>query len=83
LRKRKVGHKWAGIDSGLVDSPLWEGCRESTRCSRDTFPESCIAKYTSTQRKVTAVLRFLGREVRVWVRDTSVSSAAGLYSAAG
>ena len=25
----------------------WEGCRESRRCSRDTYPESCITKYTS------------------------------------
>ena len=24
-------------DSGL---PLWEGCRESRKCSRDTYPES-------------------------------------------
>ena len=24
----------------------WEGCRESRRCSRDTYPESYITKYT-------------------------------------
>ena len=29
---------------------LWEGCRESRRCSRVTYPESCITKYTSTRR---------------------------------
>ena len=26
--------------------PLWEGYRESGRCSRDTYPESYITKYT-------------------------------------
>ena len=25
---------------------LWEGFRESTRCSRDTYPESNIIEYT-------------------------------------
>ena len=25
---------------------LWEGCRESRRCSRDAYPESYITKYT-------------------------------------
>jgi len=29
---------------------LREGCRESRRCSRDTYPESCITKYTSIRR---------------------------------
>jgi len=29
---------------------LWEGCRESRRCSRDTYPESYITKYTSIRR---------------------------------
>ena len=28
---------------------LWEGNRESRRCSRDTYPESYITKYTSVQ----------------------------------
>ena len=31
----------------------WEGCRES-RCSRDTYPESYITKYTSMRRKIPA-----------------------------
>ena len=30
--------------------PLWEGYRESRRCSRDTYPESYITKYTSIRR---------------------------------
>ena len=30
--------------------PLWQGCRESRRCSRDTCPESYITKYTSIRR---------------------------------
>ena len=39
------------IDSGSVGSTNFEGCRESRRCSRDTYPESYITKYTSIQRK--------------------------------
>ena len=50
------------IDSGLVGStdfhsshpqghePLWEGYHESRRCTRDTYPESYITKYTSIRR---------------------------------
>jgi len=33
----------------MVDS-LWEGCRESRSCSRDTYPESYITKYTRIRR---------------------------------
>jgi len=29
---------------------LWEGYRQSRRCSRDTYPESCITKCTSIRR---------------------------------
>ena len=29
---------------------LWEGSHESRRCSRDTYPESYITKYTSIRR---------------------------------
>ena len=29
----------------------WEGYRESRRCSRDTYPESYITKYTSIRRQ--------------------------------
>jgi len=36
------------ITSGMIDS--WEGYRESRRCSRDTYPESYITKYTCTRR---------------------------------
>jgi len=40
------------IDAGLVGSTdLWEGYHESRRCSRDTYPESYITKYTSIRRK--------------------------------
>jgi len=35
------------IDSGL------EGCRESRRCSRDTYPESYITKNTSIRSQST------------------------------
>ena len=42
-------------DSGLVfqaidSGPLWEGYHESRRCSRDTYPESYITKYTRIRR---------------------------------
>jgi hypothetical protein len=30
--------------------PLREGCRESRKCSRDTYPESYITKYTGIRR---------------------------------
>ena len=30
----------------LRDDRLWEGYHESRRCSRDTYPESYITKYT-------------------------------------
>jgi len=29
---------------------FWEGYHESRRCSRDTYPESYIIKYTSIRR---------------------------------
>ena len=29
---------------GWLNEPLWEGYYESRRCSRDTYPESHIAK---------------------------------------
>jgi len=37
--------------SQLLMGPLWEGYRESRRCSRDTYPESYITQYTSIRRK--------------------------------
>ena len=40
-----VIHLQGLIDSGLVGSTVWEGYRESRRCSRDTYPESYITKY--------------------------------------
>ena len=30
---------------------FWEGYHESRRCSRDTYPESYITKYTSIRRQ--------------------------------
>jgi len=38
------------IDSGLVGS-TGEGHHERRRCSRDTYPESCITKFTSIRSK--------------------------------
>ena len=37
------------INSGVVGST--EGCRESRRCLRDTYPESYFTRYTSIRRK--------------------------------
>ena len=37
-------------DHTLV-APFWEGHHESRRCSRDTYPDSYITKYTSIRRK--------------------------------
>jgi len=40
------------IRAGLVPVTYsWEGCRESRRCSRDTYPESYIIMYTRIRRK--------------------------------
>ena len=33
-----------------VIESLWEGCRESRRCSRDTYPESYITEYLGMRR---------------------------------
>jgi len=43
---------------------LSEGYRESRRCSRDTYPESYITKYTSIRR-----LKHLGLKVKLKVRN--------------
>ena len=43
------------IDSGYLrlERRGWrERCRESRRCSRDTYPESYITKYASIRRKI-------------------------------
>ena len=34
------------MNSHTLAGLLWEGHRESTRCSRDTYPQSCITEYT-------------------------------------
>ena len=57
LPRRNLGHglRWGrmwAMASRLVllvdfHVVIWEGCRESRRCSRDTYPESYITKYTS------------------------------------
>ena len=39
------------MDSGSVGSTVWEGYRESRRCSRDTYPESYITKYASKRKQ--------------------------------
>jgi hypothetical protein len=33
-------------------APLWEGCHEHRRYSRDTYPESYITEYTSIRRRM-------------------------------
>ena len=39
----------ASRDHTLV-GPLWDGYYEGRRCSRDTYPESYVTKYTSIRR---------------------------------
>jgi len=36
--------------------PLWEGFHKSRKCSRNTYPGSCITKYAST-RRIIGILR--------------------------
>ena len=55
------GHS-ESITAGLccvIDSGLWERYRESTRCSMDTFPESCVTKNTSRAFAVKVVRKRL------------------------
>ena len=47
------------IDSGLVGS-LWEGYHVSRKCSRDTYPESYITKYTSMKNNLEMLLLVAG-----------------------
>ena len=47
---RQSGEAHASNDHTLA-GPFWEGYRESRWCSRDTFPESYITKYTSIRRQ--------------------------------
>jgi len=42
-----LGLRFNLVNSGAV---IDSGCRESRRCSRDTYPESYITKYTSIRR---------------------------------
>ena len=51
-RRLRLGGCWARGDRLRVylrveRGGLWEGCRESRRCSRDTYTDSHITKYTS------------------------------------
>ena len=46
-------------------SPLWDGCRESRRYSRNTYPESYVTKYISIRRYVATAV--IGEELRLMV----------------
>ena len=54
--------------------PLWEGCRESRRCSRDTYPESYVTKYTSILR---VTVGMVAGSLRLPVKDGADKS--GIY----
>jgi len=56
IRVRGLRRKFWQILAG----PLWEGCCESRRCTRDTYPESYITKYGSIRRKIRAKYRVMG-----------------------
>ena len=42
-----------GVTRSQHGATRWEGCCESRTCSRDTYPASCITKYTSIRRQIT------------------------------
>jgi len=46
---RQVASLTLPLDAGC-GLCIWEGCHESRRCSRDTYPESYITKYTGIRR---------------------------------
>ena len=55
MRSCKINHalnsmKYLGLFGSTDSRPLWEGYRESRKCSRDTFLESYITTYTSIRR---------------------------------
>ena len=56
LRTSVRGCAWGeGVAAGLGPRVLavsggWEGYRESRKCSRETYPESYITKYTSIRK---------------------------------
>ena len=51
LRSKFCCHKVIRLEMfRTLAGPLWAGHRESRRCSRDTYPESYITKYTSIRR---------------------------------
>ena len=41
---------------GWLNGPFWKGYHESRRCSRHTYPESYITKYTSIRRLSSGML---------------------------
>ena len=49
-KSRTFNRRERVVHSGLIG---WEGYHESRRCSRDTYPETYITKYTSIRRKET------------------------------
>ena len=55
---------------------LWEGCRESRKCSRDTYPKSYITKYASIRRKRGEVFETVSRGVERMGRGTGPCPAS-------
>ena len=46
----------------MLTSWVWEGYHKSKRCSRDTYPESYVIKYTSIRRLKIAWKRAQARQ---------------------
>ena len=63
---------WTFRSGRRLSRALREGCRESRRCSRDTYPESYITMYTSIRRKK-------GVAQRAYKRVVSRHRAIDLY----
>ena len=47
-----------GAHVSLLVGMMWEGCRASRRCSRDTFPKSYITKHTTITRRGVSRTRY-------------------------
>ena len=64
---------------------LWEGYHESRRCSRDTYPESCIIKYNSIRKTMQTLGCHRAEPGQVnfkrltYRRDFSNSANAGMW----
>ena len=62
---------------------LWEGYHERRRCSRDTYPESCITKYTSIRRNKSQTLNSFDEQTLMIKHKALVDENTELPNACG